>query len=82
MTVLSKRMIPNLTLFNLNTRNTDYEWLGYGRVRNKKTGNIIDTNVSRKKGQLKNCEREPLGEFKEFVYKEFLNGEYKWMFAY
>tara|TARA_R100000278_G_scaffold42746_1_gene37627 strand:+ start:793 stop:1041 length:249 start_codon:yes stop_codon:yes gene_type:complete len=82
MTVLSKRMMPNLTLFNFNTRNTDYEWLGYGRVRNKQTGQIIDTNVLRKKGQLKDPDRQPIEEEKRPIMKNYMNGAFKWMFAY
>jgi len=81
MTVLSKRMMPNLTLFNVNTRNTDYEWLGYGRIRNKKTGFIIDTNLLRKKGQLKNSENGPL-EDNSRLWNDYFNGECKWWFAY
>ena len=82
MTVLSKRQFPNLNIFNLNNRNTDYEWLGYGRVRNKKTGNIIDTNIAKKIGRLKTSENEDVSEGKFDGYRIFYGGDINWMFAY
>lgn len=82
MTVLSKRKFNNINFFNLNNRNTEYEWLGYGRVRNKRTGNIIDTNVSKKQGRLKTVENGHVTEESFDGYRKFYGGNINWMFAY
>ena len=88
MTVLSKRLHPR---YDFRTRETwclpgDYEWLGYGRVRNKKTGDIIDTNRSIKRGVLKttNTPTHEISDIQLQKYKQFNldNAEIKWMYAY